>query len=147
MERVSRVYSSSLLGAIIARNHLPFFKIFSNFIYFSTNFQVFCPFSEKSHACSYFLEQALVSLCNQSEYGEIRTRKTLNTYNFHAAVTNYQTRNFSRMQIIFIKYCHWAVGVLIDNMAIVFSSVVSIISISTNLTCFDFSICKSVLCL
>ena len=56
MERVSRVYSSSLLGAIIARNHLPFFKIFSDFIYFSTNFQIFCPFSEKSHACSYFLE-------------------------------------------------------------------------------------------
>ena len=62
----SRAYSSSLMCAIIARNHLPFFKIFSNFVHFCPNFQyfalfkhffaIFCPFSEKSHACPYFLE-------------------------------------------------------------------------------------------
>ena len=58
-----RAYSTSLSRAIIARNHLPFFKIFSNFIHFCPNFQIicsslpfFCPFSEKSHACPYFLE-------------------------------------------------------------------------------------------
>ena len=28
----------------LARNHLPFFKIFSNFLYFCPNFQIFCPF-------------------------------------------------------------------------------------------------------
>ena len=39
-----RAYSNSLLHVIIAHNHLPFFKIFSNFIHFSPNFQIFCPF-------------------------------------------------------------------------------------------------------
>ena len=41
---VNRAYSSSLLRAIIACNHLPFFKIFSNFVHFCPNFQIFCPF-------------------------------------------------------------------------------------------------------
>ena len=46
----------SLLRAIIARSHLPFFKIFSNFVHLCPNFQIFspfltffCSFSEKSH--------------------------------------------------------------------------------------------------
>ena len=30
--------------ATIARNHLPFFKKFSNFVHFCPNFQIFCPF-------------------------------------------------------------------------------------------------------
>ena len=58
-----KAYSSSLLHMIIACNHLPLFKIFSNFIHFCPNFQIFspfsrftCPFSEKSHPCPYFLE-------------------------------------------------------------------------------------------
>ena len=58
-----RAFSSSLLRAIVARNHLPFFKIFSNLVHFCPNFQIFCPFltffclfSGKSHACPYFLE-------------------------------------------------------------------------------------------
>ena len=38
-------FSSSWLNAIIACNHLPFFKIFSNFVLFCPNFQIFCPFS------------------------------------------------------------------------------------------------------
>ena len=38
----SRTYSISLLCAIIARNHMPFFKIFSDFIHFCPNFQIFC---------------------------------------------------------------------------------------------------------
>ena len=37
-------YSSSLVRAIIARNHLPSLKIFSNFEHFCPNFQIFCPF-------------------------------------------------------------------------------------------------------
>ena len=41
---VSRAFSSSLLHAIMACNHLPFFKIFSNFVHFCTKFQIFCPF-------------------------------------------------------------------------------------------------------
>ena len=36
--------SSSLLPVIIAHNHLLFFKIFSNFVNFFPNFQIFCPF-------------------------------------------------------------------------------------------------------
>ena len=39
-----RAYYSSLLRAIIARSHLLFFKIFSNFVYFWPNFHIFCPF-------------------------------------------------------------------------------------------------------
>ena len=39
-----RTFSSSLLHVIIAHNHLPFFKIFSNFAHFCPNFQIFCPF-------------------------------------------------------------------------------------------------------
>ena len=39
-----RAFSSSLLRAIVARNHLPFFKIFSNLVHFCPNFQIFCPF-------------------------------------------------------------------------------------------------------
>ena len=40
----SRTLSSSLLRAITARNHLPFLKIFSNFVHFCPNFQILCPF-------------------------------------------------------------------------------------------------------
>ena len=50
-----RTYSNSLLHVINSYNHLPFFKIFSNFVHFCANFQIFCAFSEKSYPCSYFL--------------------------------------------------------------------------------------------
>ena len=36
-----RAFSSSLLCAIVAHNHLPFFKIFSNIVHFCPNFQIF----------------------------------------------------------------------------------------------------------
>ena len=39
-----RAYSSSLLHTIIAGNHLPFLKIYSNFSHFCPNFQIFCLF-------------------------------------------------------------------------------------------------------
>ena len=39
-----RAFSNSLLRAIIPHNHLPFFKIFSNFVYFCPCFQTFCAF-------------------------------------------------------------------------------------------------------
>ena len=52
----NRAYSSSLLSVIIAHSHLPFLKIFSSFVHFCPNFQIFYPFSEKSHASPYFLE-------------------------------------------------------------------------------------------
>ena len=39
---VSRAYCSSLLHVIILRNQLLFFKIFSNFVPFCPNFQIFC---------------------------------------------------------------------------------------------------------
>ena len=42
--RVNRAFSSSLLCTIITRNHLPFFKILSNFVQFWPNFQIFCSF-------------------------------------------------------------------------------------------------------
>ena len=40
-----KAYSNSLLHAITAHNHLPFFKIFSNFVHICPNFQIFFPFS------------------------------------------------------------------------------------------------------
>ena len=59
----SRTYSCSLLHLIIICNHLPSFKVFSNFVHFCPNFQIicpflpfFCPFSEKLRTCPYFLE-------------------------------------------------------------------------------------------
>ena len=65
----NRAFSSSLLRAIIAHNHLPFFKIFSNLEHFCPNFQIFCPFltsfcpfSGKSHAWPYSLEYTLGNL-------------------------------------------------------------------------------------
>ena len=60
-----RAYPNSLLRAIIARNHLTFFKIFSNVHFcpkfsnilpFFDLFKHFYPFSEKFHACTYCLE-------------------------------------------------------------------------------------------
>ena len=36
-----RGYSRSLFCVTIACNHLPFFKIFSSFVYFCTNFQIY----------------------------------------------------------------------------------------------------------
>ena len=39
-----RTFSNCLLCVIITCNHLPLFKIFSNFVYFCSNFQIFCPF-------------------------------------------------------------------------------------------------------
>ena len=39
-----RAFSSSLLHAIISHNHLPFFKIFSNFVHFCWNFRILYSF-------------------------------------------------------------------------------------------------------
>ena len=44
-----RAHSSSLLRVIITCDHLPFFKIFLNFVHFCPDFQIFCPFSEKKY--------------------------------------------------------------------------------------------------
>ena len=62
----TRAYSISLLRSITVCIHLPFFKMYSNFVYFCPNFQIICPFStfprafsEKLHSCHYFLEKAL----------------------------------------------------------------------------------------
>ena len=58
-----RAYSICFMHVIVACMRLPFFKIFSNFVHFCPNFQMFwpflplfCPFSEKSHTCPLFLE-------------------------------------------------------------------------------------------
>ena len=39
-----RAYSSYFMHAIVTRVRLPFFKLFSNFVHFPPNFQIFCPF-------------------------------------------------------------------------------------------------------
>ena len=43
-KRSFRAFFSGLLRGIIARNKLPLFKMFSNFVHFCPNFQIFCPF-------------------------------------------------------------------------------------------------------
>ena len=53
-----RTFSNSLLCAIIACNHLPFFRIFSNFVNFCLNFQIFALFV-KNCLHSKFLEYVL----------------------------------------------------------------------------------------
>ena len=40
----SKAFSGSLLPAIMARNHLPFFKIFSSVVHFCPHFQIFFTF-------------------------------------------------------------------------------------------------------
>ena len=44
LKLLRRAYSSSLLRVIIACNHLPFLKIFSNFVYFFSKFSSILPF-------------------------------------------------------------------------------------------------------
>ena len=55
-------HKQSLFSQFIAYNYhtqsLALFKIFSNFVHFCPNFQIFCPFSEKWHPCPYLLEYA-----------------------------------------------------------------------------------------
>ena len=65
---IVRTYSSCFMHPMVVRMRLPLIKIFSNFVHFGPNFQVFypfslflCPFSEKLHACPYFLLEALVA--------------------------------------------------------------------------------------
>ena len=53
----STAYSSCFMHVIVASMRLPFFKIFSNFVHFCRNFQIFCPFlpfSEKPCPCRTF---------------------------------------------------------------------------------------------
>ena len=65
-----RAYSTSLLRAIIACNHLPLFKIFSKCVHFCPSFQIFCPFSiflcpfsGKLQPCPNFRESAWACKC------------------------------------------------------------------------------------
>ena len=59
LETFPETFSTSLLRAIIARNHLPFF-ICSNFVHSCPNFQYFCLLSEKLYPCPYHLEKDLI---------------------------------------------------------------------------------------
>ena len=54
----ARASSSSLFHAIITHNHPPFFEVFSNFVHFCPNFQIFFPFS--TFLCSYFEKSKLL---------------------------------------------------------------------------------------
>ena len=40
----TKAYSSCFMHAIVACMRLPFFKMFSNFLHFRPNYQIFCPF-------------------------------------------------------------------------------------------------------
>ena len=53
-----RAYSSCFIHVIVERMRLPFFKIFSNFGYFWSNFQKFCPFSQNLHARPYWFDHS-----------------------------------------------------------------------------------------
>ena len=64
LKSIGRENSSCFMHAIVAHIRLSFFKMFSNFVHFCRNFQIFYPFlpffSEKSCACPYFSEQVLI---------------------------------------------------------------------------------------
>ena len=69
----NRAYSSSLLRAIIARSHLPFFKILSNFVHFCPNFQIFCrflPFYYYFYIFLHFWKIARMPLLSRIDPGE-----------------------------------------------------------------------------
>ena len=65
-------YSRSLLRAIIARNHLLSFKIFSNFVHFCPNFQIFCLFFALfcSFFCPFFEKIACMPLLSRIGPGD-----------------------------------------------------------------------------
>ena len=65
---ITKAYSGCFMHATLARMRLPFFKIFSNFVHFCPNFTIFCPFSEKSHLCPFFLQQALIPPGNTKKH-------------------------------------------------------------------------------
>ena len=58
IEYHTRTYSSCFMHAIVARMRLPFLNIFSNFVHFCSNLQIFCPFlhfllTNRTHALSF----------------------------------------------------------------------------------------------
>ena len=64
----TRAYSSSLLCVIIARSHLHFFKIFSNFEHFCPNFQIFFPFFALFYLLWKITHMPLLSRIGQGEH-------------------------------------------------------------------------------
>ena len=65
----NKAFSSSLLHAITTRNHLPFFKMFSNLIYFCPNFEIFCPFL--TFFPPFFWKIARTSLLSRTDLREL----------------------------------------------------------------------------
>ena len=59
----TRAYSISLLCSITVCIHLPFFKIYSNFVYFCPNVQIICPFF--NIPSSFFWKIALTPLLSR----------------------------------------------------------------------------------
>ena len=57
-----RAFSSRLLYEIVARNHVPFFKISSNFVHFCPNFQFFAHFK---HFFAFFWKITCMSLLSR----------------------------------------------------------------------------------
>ena len=81
--RATRPFASSLLCAIIAHYHLPFFKIFSNFVHFYPNFQIFCLFCPfLTFFCSFcpFSEIARLPLLSRIGPGDITDRMLLSLF-------------------------------------------------------------------
>ena len=79
----SKAYSSCFMHAIVAPMRLPFFQNIFKFRTFLPKFSnilpffvLFCPFSEKLHACPYFLEQALGE-CRKIELSDFIFQRSL----------------------------------------------------------------------
>ena len=62
-----RAYSSGLLHVVITYHQLPFFKMFSNFVRFCPNFQIFFPFS--TFPCPFSKESQSMPLLSRIGHG------------------------------------------------------------------------------
>ena len=92
----NKAFSSSLLHAITTRNHLPFFKIFSNLIYFCPNFEIFCPFL--TFFSPFFWKIARTSLLSRTDLRELVKGSCLFVFVFRIQPSCYFVESVQKRQ-------------------------------------------------
>ena len=115
MMTVIRALSSSLLRAIITRNHVPFFKIFSNFVHFWANFQIFCSFFDLfKHFFPFFWKIAPMPLLSRIGPDDINYYLTdANMKWLSKKITHVFFTRFNQTFIYYKNWNHYAVNILI----------------------------------
>ena len=86
LTHVHWAYSSSLFCAIIACNHLPFFKKFSNFVHFCKFLYIFKYFALFQHFFALFLKKCAQGLINCMHHDEcahiVHAKRFLHAQNY-----------------------------------------------------------------